>query len=215
MPSLLNTVRDIDRLRQITQVLVRHGFGELIARTDLAALVPFRKADDDAAKMSFPERLRIVLQELGPSFVKLGQILSTRADLLPADVVRELAKLQEDVPPIAFDEVRREIEETLGAPTGEIFAELDPQPLASASIGQVHRARLKLAGGETADVAVKVQRPRIRATIERDLDLLYLMARLIERAVPESTIYSPTGLVAEFDRAITAELDYTLEAEHA
>ncbi len=215
MPSaLLTTVGNIDRLRQITQVLVKHGFGELIARTDLAALVPFRKSDDSAPRTSFAMRMRLVMQELGPSFVKLGQILSTRADLLPPELILELKKLQEDVPPIAFEDVKAEIEETVGAPLAEVFVEFQEQPLASASIGQVHRARLKTADGSVVDVAVKVQRPKIRATIERDLDLLYLMARLIERAVPESTIYSPSGLVSEFDKAITAELDYTVEASN-
>jgi ubiquinone biosynthesis protein len=213
MPSaILTTVGNIDRLRQITQVLVKHGFGELIARTDLAALVPFRKTDENAPPpMSFAMRMRLAMQELGPSFVKLGQILSTRADLLPPELILELKKLQEDVPPIPFEDVKAEIEETVGAPLADVFVSFDEKPLASASIGQVHRGQLKTPQG-VVDVAVKVQRPKIRGTIERDLDLLYLMARLIERAVPESTIYSPTGLVAEFDKAITAELDYTVEA---
>src|SRR6185503_11677393 len=122
MPSaLLSTARNIDRLRQITQVLVKHGFGELVARTDLGALVPGRRTEEPAPRISLAERLRLVLQELGPSFVKLGQILSTRADLLPPDVIAELKKLQEDVPPIPFDEVRAEIEETVGAPLAEVF----------------------------------------------------------------------------------------------
>jgi ubiquinone biosynthesis protein len=211
--ALLTTVGNIDRLRQITQVLVKHGFGELVARTDLAALVPFRRAESDTPKRTFGERLRLAMQELGPTFVKLGQILSTRADLIPPEIIAELKKLQEDVPPIAFEEVRAEIEETVGAPLAEVFTEFDEKPLASASIGQVHRATLKTPEGNVA-VAVKVQRPKIRTTIERDLDLLYLLARLLERAVPESTIYSPTGLVGEFDRAITAELDYTIEASN-
>ena len=214
MPSaILTTVGNLDRLRQITQVLVKHGFGELVARTDLASLVPFRKTEENPPpRTSFATRLRLAMQELGPSFVKLGQILSTRADLLPGDLILELKKLQEDVPPIAFEDVKAEIEETIGAALGDAFVSFDEQPLASASIGQVHRARLKQPDGSVVDVAVKVQRPKIRQTIERDLDLLYLMARLIERAVPESTIYSPSGLVAEFDRAITSELDYTIEA---
>ncbi len=211
MPSLiLSAVANLDRLRQITQVLVKHGFGELVSRTDLGALVPWRKSEGETEKLSWSMRLRLAMQELGPSFVKMGQILSTRPDLLPTDLIIELKKLQEDVPPVSFDEVRAEIERTVGAPIAEVFAALDDKPLASASIGQVHRGRLK--SGE--DVAVKVQRPHIREVIERDLDLLYLLARILERAVPESTIYSPTGLVAEFDRAITAELDYTIEAGH-
>jgi ubiquinone biosynthesis protein len=214
--ALFATVGNLDRLRQITQVLVKHGFGELIARTDLAALVPFRKKPeaDEEKKSGLPVRMRLAMQELGPSFVKLGQILSTRSDLLPVDLVTELKKLQEDVPPITFDEVRATIEETCGAPLAQIFETFDEKPLASASIGQVHKATLKRTDGTMADVAVKVQRPNIRTTIERDLDLLYLLARLLERAVPESTIYSPTGLVSEFDKAITAELDYTIEAEN-
>jgi ubiquinone biosynthesis protein len=212
---LLSAVGNLDRLRQITQVLVKHGFGELVARTELGSLVPFRKQDEGAPRLSFAERTRLAMQELGPSFVKLGQILSTRADLLPADLVAELKKLQEDVPPIPFDDVKREIEETIGADLASAFAAFDEKPLASASIGQVHRARLRTADGGEVDVAVKVQRPRIRETIERDLDLLHLMARLVERAIPESTIYSPTRLVAEFDKSITAELDYTIEAGNA
>jgi ubiquinone biosynthesis protein len=208
---LLSTVGNLDRLRQITQVLVKHGFGELVSRTDLGALVPWRKSESsDAEKLSWAVRARLAMQELGPSFVKLGQILSTRPDLLPADLIVELKKLQEDVPPITFEEVKAEIEKTCGAPLSEVFQEFDEKPLASASIGQVHRAKMK----DGTDVAVKVQRPKIREVIERDLDLLYLLAQLLERAVPESTIYSPKGLVAEFDRAITAELDYTIEAGH-
>jgi ubiquinone biosynthesis protein len=210
-------VGNLDRLRQITMVLVKHGFGEVLARTELASLVPFRKprSDEEAARTSFAERTRMAMQELGPSFVKLGQILSTRPDLLPGDLIVELRKLQEDVPPIPFAEVQREIEETTGAPLGETFESFDEKPLASASIGQVHRARLRTADGAIADVAVKVQRPNIRQTIERDLDLLHLIARLVERAIPESTIYSPTRLVAEFDRSITAELDYSIEGGNA
>lgn len=212
--ALLNTVGNLDRLRQITQVLARHGFGELLARTELGGLIPFRKPDEDAPRVSFAERTRMAMQELGPSFVKLGQILSTRPDLLPPSLIEELKKLQEDVPPITFEEIRSAVEETLGVPLGEVFADFDEKPLASASIGQVHRAKLKHESA-TVDVAVKVQRPNIRSTIERDLELLYLMARLIERAVPESSIYSPSRLVAEFDKSIMAELDYTVEGGNA
>jgi len=224
--ALLSTVRNVDRLRQITQVLVKHGFGELLARTELASLMPGRTPDEGRPRLSFAERARTAFQELGPTFIKLGQILSTRADLLPADLVDELKKLQEEVPPISFEGMRCVLEETLGSPIGELFASFDERPLASASIGQVHRARLRLfaapasaaapsaaSGFEFVDVAVKVQRPGMRAVIERDLDLLHLLARLIERAFPETKLYAPTRLVAEFERSITAELDYTLEAQ--
>ena len=212
--ALLGAVQNLDRLRQIVQVLASHGFGELLARTELAQLIPFRKAEPSAPRRSFAERARLALQELGPSFVKLGQILSTRADLLPPELITELQKLQEEVPPIPFAEVKRTVEETTGATVEALFEELTPEPLASASIGQVHRARLRTAAGPV-EVAVKVQRPNIREVIERDLDLLYLLARVVERAIPESTIYGPSRLVGEFDRSITAELDYTIEAGNA
>src|SRR5262249_26897466 len=141
---------------------------------------------------------------------KLGQIVSTRPDLIPADVIAELKKLQDRVPPMPLEDVHATVSETLGAPASELFARFDDEPLACASIGQVHRARL----GDD-EVVVKVQRPRIRAVIERDLDLLHFLARLIERTIPESKVYSPAGLVDEFDSAIMAELDYTVEADNA
>jgi ubiquinone biosynthesis protein len=204
--AIVNAVKDIDRLRQISTVLVKHGFGEIVARIGIGG----GGAGSDAPGVTRAERLRLVVEELGPSFIKLGQIVSTRPDLIPADVITELKKLQDRVPPMALDDVHATITETLGAPASELFARFDDAPLACASIGQVHRARL----GDD-EVVVKVQRPRIRATIERDLDLLYFLARVIERAIPESRIYSPVGLVAEFDQAIMAELDYTVEADNA
>lgn len=216
--ALLVSAGNLDRLRQIAQVLARHGFGELLARTELARLVPFRKEDDPGKpRIALAERLRLAMQELGPSFVKLGQILSTRPDLLPADLIVELKKLQEDVPPVPFEDIRRTIEETAGRELTAIFESFDEKPLASASIGQVHRARLRATTPDapSIDVAVKVQRPAIRETIERDVDLLYILARMVERAFPESTIYAPSRLVAEFDKAIMAELDYSIEGANA
>ena len=256
--SLRSTVGNVDRMGQISLVLIKHGFGELWSRMGFGGKAvddapPPAKAEagasPDAAgspapttpaeppapaaaatpaakrKISFAERLRLALQDLGPSFVKLGQIISTRPDLIPADVIVELKKLQDRVPPIPVEDVRREIESSLGAKVEDIFEHFDPTPLASASIGQVHRARLRIGtepdvdggapGSELHEVVIKVQRPKIRGTIERDLDLLFTLAKIVERTIPESRIYSPTGLVKEFDRAITAELDFTVEAENA
>jgi ubiquinone biosynthesis protein len=214
MLSIVNAVRDMDRLRQITTVLARHGFGELLARAGLGG--GKQDAEEAARRPTFAERLRLALQELGPSFIKLGQIVSTRPDLIPADVIVELKKLQDNVPPMSLDDVKATIAETLGAPAEEVFASFEEKPLACASIGQVHRATLRVDDQpEPVQVVVKVQRPNIRNTIERDLDLLYLLARLVERAIPESRIYSPVGLVREFDTAIMAELDFTVEASHA
>ena len=159
-------------------------------------------------------RLRLTLQDLGPSFIKLGQIISTRPDLIPDDVITELKKLQDEVPPVTFAEVKEVIESSLGATLEELFIEFQEKPLASASIGQVHRARL-MVDEAPVDVVVKVQRPNIKTTIERDLDLLHSFAALIERFIPESRLYSPSGLVKEFDRTITAELNFETEASNA
>jgi ubiquinone biosynthesis protein len=215
MPSLVHTVRDLGRLREIASVLARHGFGELVERTGLGSLAPWKSDKAGAeAKTSTAVRMRRVLEELGPSFVKLGQIISTRPDIVPQEVVDELKRLQDDVPPVPFDQMRAVIEQQLGAPTSELFTQLDEAPIASASIGQVYRAKLRTDEGEQ-DVVVKVQRPNIASTIERDIDLLYWLAHAIQRSVPEASLYSPVKLVGEFDRAISAELDYAQEADNA
>jgi ubiquinone biosynthesis protein len=215
MPSLLNTARDLGRLREIAGVLARHGFGELVERTGLGSLAPW-KADraSSEARTSTAVRMRRVLEELGPSFVKLGQIVSTRPDLAPPDVIEELQRLQDDVPPVAFDQMRPELEQQLGAKVAEVFTEFDETPIASASIGQVYRARLQNEAG-MHDVVVKLQRPGVAGVIERDVDLLYWLAHAIERSVPEASLYSPVKLVEEFHRAISAELDYAQEADNA
>ena len=217
--SLFHTVRDLDRLRQIVVVLVRHGFGEVVGRAGLASFRPRSEPPPGPegpapAASALGERIRLVVQELGPSFVKLGQIVSTRPDVIPADIVTELKKLQDDVTPVPFADLRAHVEAELGAPIAEIFETFEETPLASASIGQVHRATLRNADRIEA-VVVKIQRPGIKDIIERDLDLLYFLARALERSVPELRIYSPTKMVEEFDRAMTAELDFMLEADHA
>jgi ubiquinone biosynthesis protein len=208
-------VRDVDRLRQITQVLVRHGFGEVVTRMGLSPGTT-GPAGEKVGRPLIGERLRLVLQDLGPTFVKLGQIMSTRSDLLPLDVLLELKKLQDEVAPFSEAEARRQIEETLGEPVENVYATFETKALASASVAQVHRATLMVEGQtDPVQVAVKIQRPGIVPLVQRDLDLLYLLARLIERTVPESRVYLPSGLVREFDQAITAELDFTVEASNA
>ncbi|MBX3161142.1 MAG: AarF/ABC1/UbiB kinase family protein [Deltaproteobacteria bacterium] len=214
MASILRSVRNTERLAKITLVLVRHGFGEIVSRLPLGPLKGAPPAPGEPGR--FAVRLREVLQDLGPSFVKLGQVMSTRGDLLPPDVVAELQKLQDEVPPMSAEEVDEVLAEAYGGDLDHVFAELSREPLASASIGQVHAARLRGEGdAEGAEVVVKLQRPGARTTVERDLDLLYMFARLVAEYVPESRVYQPVALVAEFDRAITAELDYGLEADNA
>jgi ubiquinone biosynthesis protein len=236
--SVVSAVRDLGRLREITSVLVRHGFGEVVARAGFgrkprratasdpppASTRPgddapeissdeLAKGEEERTRVSTAERVRLVLQDLGPSFIKLGQIASTRPDLLPPDVITELKKLQDDVPAVPFEDVKRVIETSLGAPLDKLFVSFDEKPLASASIGQVHRALLATPEGEQ-EVVVKVQRPNVGDTVIRDLELLHMMAAAIERAIPETRIYSPIGLVQQFDRSITAELNFTIEGEN-
>jgi ubiquinone biosynthesis protein len=229
MVSLLSAVRDIGRLREIYVVLIRHGFGELARRLGFSgrqeeaaeaegeASTALATRDDTKKERntrSLAERVRLVAMDLGPSFVKLGQLASTRPDVLPETWIGELKRLQDEVTPLAFEEIRRAVETSLGASLEEIFDSFEEAPLAAASIAQVHRAVLKQPGGPI-DVVVKVQRPNIADTIARDLELLHTLARFIERSIPESHIYRPTALVDQFDNAITAELDFSLEADNA
>jgi len=212
MPSLLNTVRDLERLRQIAAVLAVHGFGEVVDRTGLSSLIPGR-ARGDEGRMPAGIRLRKVFEDLGPSFVKLGQIMSTRPDLIPEEILVELKKLQDSVPPEPFAVIREQVEGELGCALSDMFESFDETPLASASIAQVHRALLR-EGDQTADVVVKVQRPNVQALMARDVDLLYWLAKAIVRSMPESHLYRPISLVEEFDRSVTAELDFSLEADN-
>ena len=241
MVTVLSAVRDLVRLREISSVLVRHGFGEVVARAGFGrtrrkdkekavdaappassgppdapeiAAEEVEKGEDEKQRVSIHERARLVLQDLGPSFIKLGQIASTRADVLPPQLITELKKLQDDVPGVPFEQIREVVEASLGAPLGDIFVRFDEKPLATASIGQVHRAVLATPEGET-QVVVKVQRPGVATTVQRDLELLHMMAAAIERAIPDSRIYSPVGLVQQFDRSITTELNFTTEADNA
>jgi len=226
MVSLLHAARDIGRIRAVSTVLVRHGFGEVVHRLGLGrkgkaqpALVEESPEEEargarEREQMSSSVRARRVLEDLGPSFVKLGQIASTRPDVLPTDLIAELKKLQDAVPPVPFEDIRNQMEVSLGASLEDVYLSVDPTPLAAASIAQVHRAVLKTEDGPK-QVVVKVQRPGIAETIASDLDILHAFAALVERAVPESRIYSPAGLVQQFDRAITAELDFTAEADNA
>jgi ubiquinone biosynthesis protein len=207
--------QDLNRLRQIAAAVVTHGFGAYVARTRLRDELP-RDAIPASEPLPPPDRetarrFRALLAELGPTFTKLGQLLSSRPDLLPAHWVEELEALQDDCPPLPLAEIRREIERGLGRPVAELFAELDDAPLASASIAQVHRARTH-AG---ALVVVKVQRPRIRERIDSDLALLYYLAKLLEAVIEETGIYTPTGIIEEFDRTVHEELDFGNEARNA
>jgi ubiquinone biosynthesis protein len=208
------TYRHLNRYRHILAVLLKHGFGELVESLKIdqylevgLQLISRKKAAREEP-LSRPQRLRMALEELGPTYIKLGQVLSTRPDLIPIEFTEELARLQDSVPPFAFAEVEAIIQRELGAPPSEVFDHIESEPAASASIGQVHRARLK--NGEA--VAVKVQRPGIRALIEVDLEIMLHLATLAERHVEELALHRPVKIVEEFARTLEKEIDFRIEA---
>jgi ubiquinone biosynthesis protein len=203
--------RSLGRLSEIAQVAARHGFGYFLRRNRLGDLLSGNDGSDGDAVSDRGRRLREMLDELGPTFVKFGQLLSTRPDVVPPDIVIELRGLQDAVTPFPFEQARGVIEAELGLTVEQAFVEFDEQPLASASIGQVHRAVLP--NGE--EVAVKVQRPEAARQIEADLGLLYQAAKLLRERVRALEFIDPQELVDEFARSIRLELDYAHEARNA
>jgi ubiquinone biosynthesis protein len=208
------TYRHLNRYRQILTVLFRYGFGDLIETLKIEQYIEIglqmisRKRRDRLERLTRAERLRMVLEELGPTYIKLGQVLSTRPDLVSVEFVNEFAKLQDDVPPFGFVEFRKTVEMELGRSVDLAFAELDPAPLASASIGQVHRARLH--NGD--EVVVKIQRPGIEKIVEVDLEIMLHLATLAERHIEELSFHRPVKIVEEFAHTIEKEMDYSIEA---
>jgi ubiquinone biosynthesis protein len=205
--------RNLGRLSEIAQIAVRHGFGYFFERHRLTDLLPGRSGPVlvDGSPSQRGQHLREMLDELGPTFVKFGQLLSMRPDVLPPDIIAELRGLQDDVRPFAYEDVERVIGEDLGEPIERLFTEFDPTPIAAASIGQVHRAVLP--NGHA--VAVKVQRPGAPRQIEADLALLYQAARIAKERVRALDFVDVRQLVDEFARSIRQELDYRLEARNA
>lgn len=198
------------RLQRIGLVLARHGFIEIVEQVGL--FVPRLGATPlPSSRARLASRLVEVLTELGPTYIKLGQLLATRADLLPPDVVQALAKLHTQVRPLPFRDVVRVIEQELGRPHEQAFEQLEPYCLAAASIGQVHRARLR----DGRQVVVKVQRPNLREQVEADLAIMRLFAQLLAQQVPEVAAYQPLMLVDAFTRSIRLELDFRNEAANA
>ena len=204
-------IKNLKRLNQIVVTLIRYGFGD-IAR-ELRVLPSFVPAVErlfvskKAQGLSTPVRLRLVLEELGPTFIKLGQIASTRADLLPADWVEEFKKLQDMVPPVPFEEVKKAVEDSLKAPIGSKFSSFETTPVASASIAQVHFAELF----DGSKVAVKVKRPGIEPVIAADLSVMDTVAGLLEKYIPAARRYRPREVVSEFERVIKNEQNLSVE----
>ena len=210
------TYRHLQRYRQILTVLFKYGFGDLVEVLKIEQYIEIglkmisKKRRDRLEKLSRAERVRLAFEELGPTFIKFGQILSTRPDLIPVDFINELSKLQDMVPPFPFEEASEIIKVELGAAPEDLFASIDKTPMASASIGQVYRAKLK--DGE--DVAVKVQRPGIKKIIEVDLEIMFHLATLMEHHVEEMELHRPIKVVEEFSRTLEREIDYSIEATH-
>ena len=205
-------VKNVGRLRQITGVFATYGFVDIVDRMSLGKFLPSQLAAfaESQAEKSVPERLRLAFEELGPTFVKLGQLLSTRPDIIPETYIEEFTKLQDEVQPLAFEVVRSAVETELGRTLEEAYSSFSPTPLAAASIGQVHEAILKT--GEK--VVVKVQRPEIEKIIDTDISILAFIAGLLERYVPESRILNPRIIVDEFFRTLSYELDFKVEANN-
>ncbi|RGE19030.1 AarF/ABC1/UbiB kinase family protein [Leucobacter sp. wl10] len=203
------------RIRRIAAVLQRHGLGLAAGLLGLDGWIPFNRgvlghAARDEPYTS-PDHVRLALEELGPTFIKLGQLLSTRPDLLPPDYVRELAKLQDGAPADDWESIREVLREELGADPDEVFATFDPQPLAAASIGQAYAATRH----DGTEVVVKVRRPGAVAQVTQDLEILQNLAQRAEQRWDQARQFNLPGLVDEFSRTLRAELDYLQEGRNA
>lgn len=207
--------RHLVRYQQITGIILKYGFENIIHAMHIdhyiesgLKLIPFAKPHDKVEKLTKYQRIRMVLEELGPTFVKMGQVLSSRPDLIPVALTRELANLQDNIPSFGFDQVKGIIASEFGKPWDQVFHSMEETPFASASIGQVHRAMLT----PDTPIAVKIQRPGIRKTIEVDLEIIQYLASLMENNIREVALFRPVKIVEEFARTLEKELDYTIEA---
>ncbi|HMM45728.1 MAG TPA: AarF/UbiB family protein [Candidatus Macondimonas sp.] len=213
----IGAVRDLGRLHDIASVLIRYGFGDLVRRVGMAGALEragraLRWHEPEAlARLEPPARVRRALEDLGPSFIKLGQILATRVDLFPAEWIAEFSKLQDAAPAIPFDELLPQLTEDLGAPPETVFARIETQALAAASLAQVHRAWL----ADGTAVILKVRRPGIRPIVEADLRLLARLAEIVESEAPELRRYRPREVVRQFTLSLRRELDFSAEGRNA
>ncbi len=211
------TYHHVQRYREVVTVFLKYGFDEFLQLVhanrylNSAFRISRRKKNRKiAAERARPVRLRLALQDLGPTFVKMGQILATRADLLPDEYIQELRKLEDEVPSVPFTDIREKVEKELHANMDSLFSEFDREPLAAASIAQIHRARLL--SGER--VVVKVQRPGLRQRIDTDLEIMFNLASLMEKHVEGWSIHQPSKIVRQMSHILRKELDFTIEASH-
>lgn len=216
LTETLGAIRDLGRLQEIASVLIRYGFGEMVTRLGIRHLLEKTgktlrwKYAEEQAQMELPQRVRRALEEMGPTFIKLGQIMGTRVDLFPPDWIDELARLQRRVLPVPFEQLREQLEADLGAPVETVFAEFDVQPIAAASIAQVHRARLP----DGTQVIVKIRRPGIQRVVEADLRLMDRLAKLLEFEFPELANFYPSEVVRQFGLSIRREMNFINESRN-
>ena len=209
----LRFIRNLGRMRQIVSVLFNHGFGNLVERLQMGGYVRWGrrvllKRREPQSPLSRAQRIRLALESLGPTFIKFGQVVSTRPDLVPPDVIEELKELRENVPHFSSEKAKELVEQELGQTLEAAFAEFDAEPIAAGSLAQVHRAR----HSDGSLLAVKVLRPDIRAEIDRDLSLIHELAVLVDRYIPEARVFDPLGLVNHFSRTVRRELNLSREA---
>lgn len=217
MWETLGTVRDLGRLQEIAAVLIRYGFGDLVRRIGLAdaleragRLLHWGDATQ-RERLTAAMRVRRAMEELGPTFVKLGQVLATRVDLFAPEWIEEFSALQNAVPALPFAQIRPQLERDLGADPFQVFAWLDETPLAAASLAQAHRARLH----DGREVVLKVRRPEIREVVEADLRLLVRLAEIVETRLPDLRRYRPVEVVQQFTTSLRRELDFAAECRNA
>ncbi len=210
------TFRNLGRMREILAVLVKYGFEDIVTNSTLRNFVSegrrhsWLRQDKPVFEYTRFERIRMVAEELGPTFIKLAQVLSIRPDMLPDGLIKEFEKLQDRVPPFPFEQAKKIIEKELGCPLTDVFAEFNEKPLASASIGQVHKARLKTG----QEVVVKVQRPDVKEIVERDLAIIKEVVQRADRYLKKQGVLNAPDVVRAFERSIMKELDYNNEARN-
>lgn len=216
MFSIKRTVKNINRIREVIRILVKHSFEDVVTRTGLNEFltphgrIRINKSDPYILRHTQDERIRLVVEELGPTFIKFAQVLSNRPDVLPAGLIKEFEKLQNQVAPFPYNNAVQIIEEELGRPIGDMFSFFDKRTIGAASIGQVYRARLK----SGVDVVVKVQRPKVRDTVVSDLGFMHQIVSLTENFFESLGILNPIEIVEAFEKNMLMELDYREEARN-
>lgn len=213
----LTAVRDIGRLHDLASILIRYGFGDLVRRLGLVHLIERAgralnwKYVQEKHHLEAPERVRRAMEEMGPTFIKLGQILATRVDLFSPEWIEEFEKLQDRVNPLPFKDICEQWDKDMDVSLDDVFSQLDETPMGAASVAQVHRGRLK----DGSEVVVKIRRPKIGKTIDADLRLLTRLAKLAEREIKEMRRYRPRNVIHQFNQSLRRELNLVSECRNA